>query len=176
MNEVDSSTGGPVTDLDVIDIDDNTTMGKEAVPATDQASINNMHVTEPKHDLSQSLTSTTHASDPPSHSPEGATASSVVHSSSTSSAIGSSTISSNSHGLPSFLSAAMITYLCSVSTMSPWQDLLTEYLDFEKEGPITGVCFSLSVFCTYSLQWLQQTHDWIYIRKNTSSLDLTWVS
>ena len=136
-----------------MDIDDNTTLGKEAMPATDQASIN---VTEPKRDLSQSLTSTTRASDPPSHSPEGATTSSVVHSSSTLSAIGPSTVSSNSHGLPSFLSAAMITYLRGVSTASPWQDLLTEYLDFEREGPITGICFSLSVFCTYSLQQLQK--------------------
>jgi len=146
-NEVNSSTDSPVTDLHAMDIDnqvDTTTMGKEAMPATDETSIDDSgHVTSPDDQRTtpgQSLTSTTHASDPASHSHEGATTSA------TSSTISPSTVSSNSHGLPSFLSAAMITYLRGVSISSPWQDLLTEYLDFEREGPTTGVCFSFSVF------------------------------
>jgi hypothetical protein len=137
-----------------MDIDnqvDSTTMGKEVVPATDKTSIDDHeHVTSPDDQRTTPGDSTTHASDPPSHSHEGATTST------TSSTISPSTVSGNSHGLPPFLSAAMITYLRGVSTSSPWQDLLTEYLDFEREGPITGVCFSFSISCTYSLRQLQK--------------------
>lgn len=127
-----------------MDIDnqvDTTTIEKEAMPVT---SINDSeHVTssdDHRTTLGQSLTLTTHASDPASHSYEGATSSTTL------STISPLTVSSNSHGLPFFLSAAMITYLCSVSILSPWQDLLTEYLDFKREGPTTGVCFSFSIF------------------------------
>ena len=137
-------TDSPVMDLNAMDIDnqiDNGGIGKGDVPVKDTESI---------EDSEYVTSSNTRASDPPSHSHDGATTST------TSSTVSPSTISSNSHGLPSFLSAAMIAYLCGVSTSSPWQDLLTEYLDFEREGPITGVCFYFSVLCTYSLQQLQK--------------------
>ena len=143
--------------MDIDDQVDNGGMGKDAVPVKDTKSIEDReHVTssdDQRTTLDQSLSSATRTSDPPSHSHAGATTST------TSSTISPSTVSSNSHGLPSFLSATMITYLRGVSTSSPWQDLLTEYLDFEREGPITGVCFFFfffSVLCTYSLQRLQK--------------------
>ena len=155
-NEANLSTDGPVTDVNAMDIDiDNTMMEKEAMPTTDKTSFNDNdseHVTNPEREGTapgQSLTSTADALDPP-HSHEGASTSA------SSSTISPLTVSGNSHSLPSFLSPAMITYLRGVLTSSSWQDLLSEYLDFEREGPITGVCFSLSVFSMYNSQQPQK--------------------
>lgn len=41
--------------------------------------------------------------------------------------------------LPSFLIPSMLAYLRGVFASLLWQSLVREYLDFEKDGPQTGV-------------------------------------
>jgi len=56
--------------------------------------------------------------------------------------LGETPASANDKGLPPWL-GEMIEYLRGVSAIRAWQDLVTDYVEFEKGGPPNGVTFKL---------------------------------
>jgi hypothetical protein len=57
-----------------------------------------------------------------------------------------SPVASDDIGVPDFLTTAIIKHLRETSASSAWQELITIFFAFEKEGPITGVLFHYIIF------------------------------